>query len=112
MSLSLKRLFPQILKERCDMATKTVRVIISGMVQGVCFRMETQRAAEKYGVNGWVRNRRDGTVEAMLQGDSRAVDDMLKWCSLGPPLAMVANVKLVEEALQEGLTNFIIRHTV
>jgi acylphosphatase len=73
--------------------------------------METERAAEKYGVHGWVRNRRDGTVEALLQGDSRAVDDMLKWCGQGPPLAIVRDVEVVEEPFQEGLTNFTVRHT-
>jgi acylphosphatase len=93
------------------MAIKTVRAIISGRVQGVCFRMETERAAEKYGVNGWARNRRDGSVEAMFQGDSRAVDEMLKWCNHGPPMAIVANVQVIEESFQEGLTGFMIRHT-
>jgi hypothetical protein len=48
----------------------------------------------------------------MLQGDSRSVDDMLKWCGQGPPLAIVANVQVVEEPFQEGLTNFIVRHKV
>jgi acylphosphatase len=93
------------------MAIETVRVTISGRVQGVCFRMETERAAEKYSVNGWVRNRRDGTVEALLQGDSRAVDDMLKWCGQGPPLAIVTKVEVIDEPFQEGLTDFIIRYT-
>ena len=93
------------------MTLRTVRVIISGRVQGVCFRMETERAAEKYGVNGWVRNRRDGSVEALFQGDSRSVDDVLKWCAQGPPLAVVGDVRIFEEPFQEGLTDFIVRHT-
>ncbi|MCU0600090.1 MAG: acylphosphatase [Desulfobacterales bacterium] len=94
------------------MPTKTVRALINGRVQGVCFRMETERAAEKFGVSGWVRNRRDGSVEALFQGDARAVDDMLKWCGDGPPLAIVTKVETAEAPFQEGLINFIIRHTV
>jgi len=93
------------------MAIKTVRAIISGRVQGVCFRMETERAAEKYGVSGWVRNRRDGSVEALFQGDFQKVDDILKWCNQGPPMALVTKVEAFEEPFQEGLAGFIIRHT-
>ncbi len=90
---------------------KTVRVIISGRVQGVCFRMETERAAERIGVNGWVRNRRDGTVEALFQGDAGAVDEMVQWCHKGPPLAVVQDVKVMEAPFQEGLLGFSIRYT-
>jgi acylphosphatase len=64
-------------------------VIISGRVQGVAFRMETQLAAERVGVTGWVRNRPDGTVEAALEGDKPKVEQMLQWCRRGPVLARV-----------------------
>jgi len=57
-----------------------VHVIISGRVQGVFFRMETQRAARRLGVVGWVRNLPDGTVEAVLEGSRSQVDAMLDWC--------------------------------
>jgi acylphosphatase len=93
------------------MAIKTVRAIISGRVQGVCFRMETERAAEKCGVNGWVRNRRDGSVEALFQGESQNVNDVLKWCGQGPPMAIVTKVDVFDEPFQAGLAGFIIRHT-
>ena len=69
-------------------------VIIRGRVQGVFFRLETQRAAESYKVSGWVRNKRDGTVEAVFEGDKERVDEILKWCEQGSPGARVENVNL------------------
>jgi len=62
-----------------------VHVIISGRVQGVFFRMETSRAAERIGVSGWVRNNSDGTVEAEFEGEKQNVVSMLEWCRKGPP---------------------------
>ena len=67
-------------------------VIISGRVQGVFFRVETQRAAERFGVFGWVRNRPDGTVEAVFEGSHESVDAVLQWCQEGPNLAVVEKV--------------------
>ena len=93
------------------MEKKRVRVLISGRVQGVFFRMETESAAERYGVYGWVRNRRDGTVEALFEGDSSNVDEMLQWCSKGPPTAIVKNVQATEESYQGEFTDFTIRYT-
>ena len=69
-------------------------VIISGRVQGVFFRMETKRAADRIGVYGWVRNLRDGTVEAVFEGNQDQVDAILAWCKEGPPNARVSDVKL------------------
>jgi acylphosphatase len=68
--------------------------IISGRVQGVFFRVETQRAAERFGVFGWVRNRPDGSVEAVFEGQQQAVDAVLQWCHEGPNLAVVKNVEV------------------
>ena len=67
-------------------------VNIIGRVQGVFFRMETQRAAERCGVLGWVRNKRDGSVEAVFEGDKQQVDSILGWCKEGPPMAVVEGV--------------------
>ena len=66
--------------------------IISGRVQGVFFRVETQRAAEGFGVFGWVRNKRDGTVEAIFEGAQQNVDAVLDWCRQGPSMSRVDNV--------------------
>jgi acylphosphatase len=68
--------------------------IISGRVQGVFFRVETQRAANRIGVSGWVRNRRDGTVEAVFEGDRDRLDAVLQWCKEGPPHANVIDVNV------------------
>ena len=68
--------------------------VISGRVQGVCFRFETQRAAEGFGVAGWVRNKRDGTVEAVFEGRQRDVDAALNWCRQGPRMARVDEVSI------------------
>ncbi len=68
--------------------------IISGRVQGVFFRMETKQAADRLGVFGWVRNRRDGTVEALFEGDRDRVDAVLEWCKEGPGHAQVSDIKL------------------
>ena len=68
--------------------------IISGRVQGVFFRVETKHAADGFGVFGWVRNRRDGTVEALFEGDQDQVDAVLAWCKEGPPHAQVSAVKV------------------
>jgi acylphosphatase len=72
--------------------------IISGRVQGVFFRMETKRAAQRFGVFGWVRNLRDGTVEAVFEGKKSHVDAILDWCKQGPANAQVADVNVEIEA--------------
>ena len=64
-------------------------VEIDGRVQGVCFRLDTRRAALERGIKGWVRNLADGRVEAVLEGEESNVKSMLKWCNAGPPLARV-----------------------
>ena len=66
--------------------------IVSGRVQGVFFRMETKRAADRIGVFGRVRNLKDGTVEAVFEGDRVRVNDILEWCRQGPPYAEVTDV--------------------
>ena len=68
--------------------------VITGMVQGVFFRAETMRAAIKHGVRGWVRNKRDGSVEAVFEGERQQVDAILSWCQTGSPRAVVKNVEV------------------
>ena len=60
-------------------------VIVKGRVQGVAFRHHTQSAARVLGVNGWVRNLYDGSVEACFEGELAPVMDMVEWCRSGPP---------------------------
>ncbi len=82
-------------RKEANMENKvSAHAIISGRVQGVFFRAETQRVAERFGVVGWVRNRPDGTVEAVFEGEQKAVDAVLVWCKEGPNLAVVDKVKV------------------
>ena len=71
---------------------KTVRLQIQGQVQGVWFRESMRREAENHGVTGWVSNRADGSVEAVIQGAAGAVDHLLEWAKTGPPMARVERV--------------------
>lgn len=71
---------------------KSVQVRIEGRVQGVWFRAWTAREAASLGLNGWVRNKSDGAVEAVFSGNAEAVGLMLRLCWSGPPLAEVSDV--------------------
>jgi acylphosphatase len=84
------------------------RVVAHGMVQGVFFRDTCRRAAKAAGVTGWVRNRRDGTVEAVFEGSDAQVGAMVDWCRAGPPTARVVRLEAHTERV-EGLTSFEIR---
>ncbi|KAL6605808.1 hypothetical protein ACP70R_041461 [Stipagrostis hirtigluma subsp. patula] len=73
---------------------KAVRVVVKGRVQGVFFRDWTVQTARELGLAGWVRNRRDGTVEALLSGDPAKVDEMVSSrLPVGPPAAAVTAVE-------------------
>ena len=76
---------------------KTLHLRISGRVQGVWFRESMRSEAENLGVTGWVCNRADGSVEAVIQGSTQAVDTLLEWAQTGPPMAHVERV-IVDEA--------------
>jgi acylphosphatase len=77
---------------------RSVRVLIQGRVQGVGFRYWTERVAGELGVTGWVRNRRDGSVEALFSGPAEAVAEMLDRAHEGPASAVVTSVRIAEEA--------------
>lgn len=73
------------------------RVIVEGRVQGVFFRHHTYEMAFRLGVKGWVKNRRDGRVEAVFEGDQERVDQMIQWCHRGPSEAQVTKVYVTSE---------------
>ncbi|HET7731417.1 MAG TPA: acylphosphatase [Usitatibacter sp.] len=77
----------------------TRRLVIRGLVQGVWYRETMRREAERLGVTGWVRNRLDGSVEAVVQGESPAVEAIVRWARGGPPGARVEGL---EEHPAEG----------
>lgn len=74
---------------------------ITGVVQGVGYRYSCRAAALERGVSGWVRNRPDGSVEAVFRGPRPAVDALLTWCEAGPPAARVTAVEVTDEATAE-----------
>ena len=81
------------------------RVVVHGFVQGVGFRASVERAARMRGVAGWVRNRVDGTVEAVFEGDPDAVASLVRFCEQGPRGAEVTEVETFDQA-PEGLADF------
>ena len=90
---------------------RSVHVLIEGRVQGVGFRAFVELAARGCGLGGWVRNRRDGAVEAMLSGPPGLVDAMLDSCRRGPPTARVDRVEILADG-QEQHPGFEVKPTV
>lgn len=78
-------------------ATRCVRLRIEGLVQGVGFRAWVERTAVQLALDGWVRNRRDGRVEAVVAGPADAVGKMVDLCRRGPHSARVAAVEVLDE---------------
>ncbi|QLD11177.1 acylphosphatase [Microbacterium oleivorans] len=89
---------------------RSVHVIVDGGVQGVGYRYSLRLEADRAGVAGWVRNRSEGTVEAVLEGTDVAVDDVLAWMAEGPPGARVRRAR-VTEIDPESSTSFEVRDT-
>ncbi|MBB3771113.1 acylphosphatase [Angulomicrobium tetraedrale] len=77
------------------MAPEHARLIISGRVQGVGYRAWFAREAERRGLTGWVRNRRDGSVEALVAVDAAILGDLVAACRQGPPAARVAEIEIL-----------------
>jgi len=88
-----------------------VRLIIEGRVQGVWFRESTRREAERLGVHGWVRNRREGTVEVVAEGPEESVRKLVDWCHHGPPSARVSRVSETAEPFEGEFVSFDVVYT-
>lgn len=95
-----------------DDGHRTVRAVITGRVQGVAYRDWARTTALRLGLTGWVRNRADGSVEAVFSGRGGDVGDMLELCGLGPPAARVADVSVEEQAQPDLSGQFVIRPTM
>jgi acylphosphatase len=113
---SVTRRQPGLLRRGRVKTFKTVQhLFVSGRVQDVGFRQSMQQRAAEIGVNGWVRNRRDGRVEAVIAGTRERVDELLAWTRQGPPLASVAEVRTARaddsSKLDEAPEGFEIRAT-
>jgi len=85
------------------------RLLISGIVQGVGYRWHCRRAAQGFGVTGWVRNLDDGRVEAVAQGAREQVEQLIRWCYRGPEEARVSDIAVSYEEPAEGFPDFGIR---
>lgn len=88
---------------------KSVRLYISGIVQGIFFRAFVKENAEKYNVKGFVRNLEDGRVEVFLEGNVDDVDKMIEICKTGPKHSQIKDVEIKEEKFQ-GFKTFKILH--
>jgi acylphosphatase len=87
-----------------------LRLRIIGRVQGVWYRGATEAEARRLGVDGWVRNCPDGSVEALVEGEPEAVRALADWCRTGPPGARVAQMTESPEPAGDDLVGFRIRH--
>jgi acylphosphatase len=86
-----------------------LHVRVTGLVQGVFFRAWARDEAQALGVSGWIRNCSDGSVEALLEGEAEAIEELIALLREGPPGAQVEDVE-IEEADREGLSSFEVRH--
>lgn len=85
-------------------------VLVSGKVQGVFYRDTTKKEADRRGVRGWVRNLKDGRVEAVFEGPDATVEEMVAWCRIGSPLSRPTFVERWSEP-DEALVGFVILST-
>ncbi|MBI5183590.1 MAG: acylphosphatase [Nitrospinae bacterium] len=85
-------------------------IIVSGIVQGVFFRANTRSKAQKIGVTGWVRNRPNGTVELIAEGERERIERLIEWCHKGPPGASVSKVAVKWEEYSGEFHGFEVRY--
>jgi acylphosphatase len=85
-------------------------IFVTGKVQGVYFRQNTKQVATRHNVTGWVRNLPDGRVEAVLEGDQMAVNEVIEWCHVGPPKASVQDVKVKFEKYTGEFVDFSVSY--
>ncbi len=94
-----------------EIKTTRARAIIRGRVQGVFYRASTESAVREIGgITGWVRNRPDGSVEAVFEGEEQAVIRILEWCKTGSPAADVSAVEVEWERPAGAETDFRVRY--
>jgi acylphosphatase len=92
------------------MSKERVHAIIHGRVQGVFFRASTQEKAIELGLTGWVRNRADGKVELLAEGEKEKLEKLIEWCRIGPKHAQVTNVETRWEPYAGQYNEFIINY--
>ena len=92
------------------MTVVRVHLYISGRVQGVYYRSNAMQEAKRLGLTGWVRNLPDRRVEAVAEGEEEWVEEFVRWCRKGPPLAIVRGVEIHREPPTEWFETFEIRY--
>lgn len=85
-------------------------VLISGKVQGVFFRSNTEDKVKELGLNGWVKNLPDGRVEAVFEGEEKVVNEMVEWCKKGPRFSHVRRIDVEFDKASNEFHNFEIRY--
>lgn len=85
---------------------KEVEILVSGMVQGVFFRVTTQQKARELDVTGWVRNEPDGSVKILAQGEENSLQKLIDWCKTGSPFTKIDNVNIKRKKKRETFKNF------
>jgi len=83
-----------------------IHLLISGKVQGVFFRQALKVVAKKNNVSGWVKNLKDGCVEAVLEGDSKSINSVIEWTRIGPANSRVDNVDVSSEEFKNEFLAF------
>ena len=94
-----------------DSALQARRILITGVVQGVGYRWSMVQQAQGLGLVGWVRNRRDGSVEALAHGSNGALAVLIAWARIGPAGASVTQVHVAKEVAGEIFDGFVQRPT-
>ncbi|MDA2922945.1 acylphosphatase [Patescibacteria group bacterium AH-259-L07] len=92
------------------MMEKQVKLKIYGQVQGVFFRMHTQRKAQRLGLGGWVKNEKDGSVTAIAVGEEDKLKEFINWAHHGSEFAQVDDIKIEWSEPKENFTNFEIKY--
>ncbi|HBR15999.1 MAG: acylphosphatase [Deltaproteobacteria bacterium RIFCSPLOWO2_12_FULL_43_16] len=90
------------------MAKVRAHLTIEGIVQGVFFRAHTKEQADRNSINGWVKNKPDGTVEALFEGEEASVKKLIEWCHHGPTGAAVKKVGVVWHEYKDEFKNFTV----
>jgi len=88
---------------------RKVKILVSGRVQGVYFRLFTQNKAKHFAIKGSAKNLPDGRVEIIAEAGSMAIEKFIKWCHKGPVTARVDHVEVTELQPDEALTSFEIK---
>lgn len=93
------------------MGTRRVSLRMAGKVQGVYYRQSAREQALRLGLVGWVRNRADGSVEAVAEGEVHALEEFIAWCRRGPPAAQVEQVERAEHEARGEFSTFTVERT-